>query len=85
MKKRIAVISVVLENAKEHQGEFNNIISNYQEYVYGRMGIPFHKDGISVVSITMVATMDIINSLTGKLGTISSIQVKTAISKKELE
>lgn len=85
MKKRVAVISIVLENAKEHQGEFNNIISKYQEYIYGRMGIPFHSEGISVVSLTMVATTDEINALTGQIGSIPSLQVKTAISKTEID
>ena len=36
MKKRIAVISVMMENAKEHQVEFNNIVANFQQYIYGR-------------------------------------------------
>lgn len=85
MSKRIAVISVVLENAKEDQGQFNDIVANYQEYIYGRMGIPFHKEAVSVVSITMVAEMDIINSFTGKLGLIPTIQVKAAVSKKEID
>ena len=49
------------------------------------MGIPFHQEGISVVSITMIGSMDEINSFTGKLGSIDSVQVKTAISKKEIE
>ncbi len=85
MKKRIAVISVVLENAKECQGEFNKIVADFQENIYGRMGIPFHTEGISVVSIIMLGEMDMINSFTGKLGEIPMIQVKTAISKKELD
>lgn len=85
MSKRIAVISVVLENAKEDQGQFNDIVANYQQYIYGRMGIPFHKEAVSVVSITMVAEMDIINSFTGKLGLIPTIQVKAAVSKKEID
>ena len=48
------------------------------------MGIPFHEQGISVISLTVVGTMDEINSFTGKLGKIPNIQIKTAISKKEL-
>lgn len=85
MEKRVAVISAVLENAKECQGEFNDIVSSFQGIIYGRMGIPFHEQGISVVSLTVAGTMDEINSFTGKIGKIPNIQVKTAISKKELE
>ena len=74
MKKRIAVISVMMENAKEHQVEFNNIVANFQQYIYGRMGLPFHNEGVSVVSIIMLGTMDEINAFTGKLGSIPEIQ-----------
>lgn len=85
MKKRIVVISVMMENAKEHQVEFNNIVANFQQYIYGRMGLPFHNEGVSVVSIIMLGTMDEINSFTGKLGSIPEIQVKTTVSKKEMD
>ena len=81
----IAVISVMMENAKEHQVEFNNIVANFQQYIYGRMGLPFHNEGVSVVSIIMLGTMDEINSFTGKLGSIPEIQVKTTVSKKEMD
>ena len=84
MERRIAVISAVLENSKESQGNFNDIVASFQGLIYGRMGIPFHEQGISVISLTVVGTMDEINSFTGKLGKIPNIQIKTAISKKEL-
>ena len=48
------------------------------------MGIPFDKEGVSVICITVVADMDIINNLTGKLGKIPSVMVKTSVSKKEI-
>lgn len=48
------------------------------------MGIPFEEHGVSVVSLTVVGTLDEINSLTGKLGNIENVTVKASISKKEL-
>lgn len=50
--------------------------------IHGRMGIPFHQEGISVVSITMIGSMDEINSFTGKLGSIDSVQVKQQFPKR---
>ena len=47
------------------------------------MGIPF-EEGISVISITVTGELDEINKLTGKLGNIPGVLVKTAIAKKEL-
>ncbi|NLI90555.1 MAG: iron-only hydrogenase system regulator [Epulopiscium sp.] len=82
--QRVAVISVILEEPKKIQHEFNDAIASFQNIVRGRMGIPFEKEGVSVVSITVVGDINEINSLTGKLGNIPYVTVKTAISKKEI-
>jgi putative iron-only hydrogenase system regulator len=82
--KRIAIIGAVMDNPRECQSQFNDLVAEYKHIVRGRMGIPFHEEGISVISITVCGTLDEINGLTGKLGNISSVNVKTAFSKKEL-
>lgn len=82
--KRIAVISAILEEPDIYQQEFNNIVSKYKSIVKGRMGIPCEVEGISVISIIVIGDLDTINSLTGKLGKIPSVLVKTSISKKEI-
>ena len=84
MSRKIAVIGAVLEHPEDNQNKFNQIISEFQGIIKGRMGIPFSEEGISVISITVVGTLDEINSLTGKLGNIPSVVVKTSISKKEI-
>ncbi|MDY2795103.1 TM1266 family iron-only hydrogenase system putative regulator [Peptostreptococcus porci] len=84
MEKRVAVISAVLDNPVKSQSDFNSIVSEYKDIVRGRMGLPFPEEGISVVSITVIGTMDDINELTGKIGAIDSVSVKAAVSKKEL-
>ncbi|MCF6466211.1 TM1266 family iron-only hydrogenase system putative regulator [Clostridium sp. Cult2] len=85
MKKRIAVISAILEEPEKIQFDFNKLVSNYKDIIRGRMGIPFHDEDISVISITVVGTLDEINSLTGKLGNLDNCIVKTSISKKEID
>lgn len=81
--KKIAVISAILEEPKECQERFNNVVSSFRGSIKGRMGIPF-EEGISVISITVTGTLEEINSLTGKLGNIQGVVVKTAIAKREI-
>ena len=83
--KRVAVISAILEKPEDTQNTFNNIVASYKHMVKGRMGLPLIDEGLSVISITVVGEINEINSLNGKLGKIPNIQVKTAISKKEIE
>ena len=82
--KKIALIGAILENPDENQKQFNELISAHKSLVKGRMGLPFDQDGIAVISIIVAGTMDEINSLTGKLGRIPNVQVKTAISQKNI-
>mgnify|MGYP002250935611 FL=1 len=81
--KKIAVISAIIEEPKEWQERFNNVVSSFRGSIKGRMGIPF-EEGISVISITVTGTLEEINSLTGKLGNIQGVVVKTAIAKREI-
>jgi len=83
--KRIAVISAVLDDPVEANRPFNDLVAEFQHIVRGRMGVPFPEEGISVVALTILGTVDEINNLTGKLGNLKNITVKTAISKKEVE
>jgi len=82
--KRVAVISAILEKPEETQSLFNNIITSYKHMVRGRMGLPLEEEKVTVICITVVGDVNDINSLTGKLGRIQNVQVKTSISKKEI-
>lgn len=82
--KKVAIISAILEEPNKCQQKFNEIISNFKGIIKGRMGIPCDTEGVSIVCIAVVGDLDSINSLTGKLGNIPSVLVKTSISKKEI-
>lgn len=83
--RRIAVISAILEDPASTQKRFNDMISDCQGIIKGRMGIPFDDENMAVISLTLVGSTDQINSLTGKLGSLPGVQVKAAISRKEIE
>ncbi len=85
MKRKIAVIGAVLDNPAICQAKFNDTVAQFKGIIKGRMGIPFDSDGVSVISIIVVGTLDEINNLTGKLGNIPGVNVKTAFSKRELD
>ncbi len=82
--KKIAVIGAVLDSPKESSKDFNALVSEYQEIIQGRMGIPFIKENISVISLTVIGSLDEINSLTGQIGNLPGVTVKTSITKKTL-
>jgi putative iron-only hydrogenase system regulator len=78
--KRIAVFGAILEEPQASQRVFNEVLSQYRRIVKGRMGIPFDEENTAVIALTLLGELDDINALTGKLGSLPHVTVKTAIS-----
>ena len=79
MESRIALIAIIVEN-NDSIDKLNNVLFNYRQFIIGRMGIPYHKRKISIISIAIDATQDTISALSGKIGKLPGIVVKTAYS-----
>lgn len=80
--KRAAIISAILDEPRQCQQGFNDLVSEYSDIVRGRMGIPFGGGSVALISLTVVAELDEINSLTGKLGKLEGVTVKASVAKE---
>lgn len=81
METRIALAGIIVENSEVTE-EINRILHDYSEYIIGRMGIPYRTRGIAIISVVLDAPNDIISSLSGKLGMLKGVSVKTVYSKQ---
>ncbi len=79
METRVAVIGIIVENKKSVE-KLNKTLSEYGEYIIGRMGVPYHKKGVNIISIAIDAPQDEINTLSGKIGRLDGVYAKTAYS-----
>ena len=79
MNTRVAVMSIIVENS-EATAELNAVLHNYGDYIIGRMGIPYRQRGINIISVAIDAPQDTIAALSGKIGKLSGVSVKTAYS-----
>lgn len=77
---RIAVIGIIVEN-KDSVDEVNAILHQYGSYIIGRMGLPYEKKKINIISVIVDAPQDIISALSGKLGRLKGITSKALYSK----
>ena len=84
MCKRIGVIGIVIEDPKQHADRVNAVISDHGHVVIGRMGVPRPESHVGVVALIIEGTTDEIGSLTGRLGNISGVTVKSALTAKAL-
>lgn len=81
MDKRLGVIGIIVEDINNAQ-EVNKILHDFSDIIVGRMGIPHKERQVSVISLIVDGPMDSISAMTGKLGNIKNVSVKSAISKK---
>lgn len=72
---RIALIGIVVENL-EMTERINELIHEYNDYVIGRMGIPYKARGVAIISIVIDAPLNVISALSGKLGMIKDVSTK---------
>lgn len=79
METRVAVMSIIVEKTESVE-ELNAILHQYGDYIIGRMGIPYRKRGINIISIALDAPQNTISALAGKVGTLEGVSVKTAYS-----
>lgn len=83
MEKRLGFVGIIIHNRKKAAPVVNNILTEFGDLVIGRMGIPHIKKELSVIVLIVNATTDEVGALTGKLGKINGVSVKSALSKAE--
>ena len=79
MEKRVAVMGIIVENPASVEA-LNALLHEFGDYIIGRMGIPYRERGISIVSIAIDAPQNAISTLSGKIGKLEGVSVKTAYS-----
>lgn len=80
METRVALIGIIVED-QEVAGRLNEILHQYKEYIIGRMGVPYHKRNVSIISVVIDAPGDVISALSGKLGMLKGVSSKAVYSK----
>ena len=80
METKVAVIGIIVEKL-ESVASLNEILSEFGEFIIGRMGIPYPKKNVNIISIALDAPADIINTLSGKIGQLDGISSKVVCSK----
>lgn len=80
METRVALIGIMVENLGSAE-RLNGLLHDYGRFIIGRMGVPYEKRGVSIISVALDAPQDVISALSGKLGAIEGVTAKTIYSK----
>jgi len=79
---RVALIGIMVTDTEVAE-QINALLHEYGNYIIGRMGLPYAKAGVSIISVAMDAPQDAISALSGKLGAIPGVSTKTVMPKPD--
>ena len=81
-KKRVGVVGIVVHDRKDRAPRVNEILTQYGDIIVGRMGIPYAERGVNVISLIVDGAISEIGAMTGKLGMIEGVTVRSAMAKE---
>lgn len=83
-EKRVGFIGIIIESKEADIHKVNDLISEMSHIIIGRMGIPYREKKCAVITLVVDASTDEVGKLTGRLGQIEGVSVKSALSKSVL-
>lgn len=81
MSKRTGTVTIIISDRVNQSSEVNKILSKHAEIIIGRMGLPYSLKKISIICLIVNGSTDQLGSLTGQLGSIEGVQVKSVMAK----
>jgi len=82
VEKRLGVIGIVVEDRECSAGKVNEILSDFGDLIVGRMGLPYRERQVAVIALIVDGTTDEIGALTGRLGAVPKVNVRSALARK---
>ncbi len=79
MENRVGVIGIIITDREKQAHKVNEILADFGDLIVGRMGIPYREKNISVLALIVDGTTDALGALTGRLGRVPGVRVRSAL------
>ncbi|NLK05230.1 MAG: CopG family transcriptional regulator [Spirochaetales bacterium] len=79
--RSVGVIAIIVKERDTVAQEVNAVLSEYGSMVLGRLGLPYKERNLNIITLIVDASTDQIGTLTGKLGRIEQVTVKSTLAK----
>lgn len=83
MNKRLGFIGIIIEQRENNAEKVNSLLTEFGDIIVARQGVPYKERGCNVVTIVVDTDTDTLGKLSGKLGNINGVSVKSALSKNK--
>ena len=81
---KLGVVGIIIEGDRQIAGAVNAALSEYADLIIGRMGIPDNEHNIFLISVGVKGSNERISAMTGKIGRISGVKIKTAVTDEDI-
>lgn len=82
MEKRLGFVGIIIEQREANAAAVNELLGDFGDIIVARTGVPYEKRHCSAITLIVDATTDELGILTGKLGSLPGVSVKSMLSKK---
>jgi putative iron-only hydrogenase system regulator len=79
--RSVGVIAIIVKERDSVAHEVNTLLTSYGSMILGRMGLPYRERNLNIITLIVDASNDQIGALTGKLGHIEGVTVKSTLAK----
>jgi len=80
-ERAVGVIAIIMRDRSETANLVNETLAPFADMIIGRMGLPYHERNLNLITLMVDATTDRIGALTGKIGMIEGVTVKSTLAK----
>ncbi|MGI5940062.1 MAG: TM1266 family iron-only hydrogenase system putative regulator [Thermoleophilia bacterium] len=81
MEKRLGTVSIIVERQLAHADDINELLSQFGDEIIGRFGLPYPQRGVNIITLVIDTSVERASALTGKLGKLPGVQVRSLVSK----
>ena len=81
MKTRLGFVGLIIEDREQNAATVNTLLSEFGDIILARTGVPCPERNCSAITLVIDASTDQLGSLTGRLGRVHGVSVKSMLSK----
>ena len=82
--ERMGFVGIIIEE-RAAAAAVNEILSQFGDIIRGRMGVPDQQTGDAVIGVVVKGTNEQLGAMTGRLGNLKGVQVKSALASPKNE
>lgn len=80
-KRRIGFIAILVYDRETAHQKINEILHQFSPIIVGRLGLPYRERNFSIISLIVDGNTDEIGALTGQIGQLPNVTIKSGFAK----